>query len=261
MRRRKATIDLLHAIMPENGVAIAVAEIRRRLAAGASNFTKAGQLPTEGELRVSSLLLTILQARQLQRLATESMMLWVERSLSTEVAKARLTEDLVADAHAAAARHDAMAKAAGSVGAYMDAVEALGAATGWPRAAGMPGSDIVELMDHLQEAQHKDVTRVPALALCAFAIVYAVTRALRGEECPSDLIDPIEARPDRLPMGVMVRRIQAVWNRPIAALWRDIIENWIIAQHVHWSAVRGTDGKKRLRNDPPPRGAATRPRA
>src|SRR5262249_33485596 len=55
------------------------------------------------------------------------------------------------------------------------------------------------------------------------------------------------ARPDRLPMGIMVKRIEAIKERPLAFLWRDVIEHWIIAQHVHWSAVRGGDGKQRLR--------------
>jgi hypothetical protein len=48
-------------------------------------------------------------------------------------------------------------------------------------------------------------------------------------------------------MGVIAKRVETIWDKPLANLWRDVIENWVIAQHVHWSAVRGIDGKKRLR--------------
>jgi hypothetical protein len=129
----------------------------------------------------------------------------------------------------------------------MAAVEALGAVSGWPRAAASRDTDLVDLMERLSAAQRKDVSRLPALALRAFGIVYAITKAFRGETFSEGTFNPIDARPDRLPMGVMVKRIEAIKDKPLTFLWRDVIERWIIAQHVHWSAVRGTDGKKRLR--------------
>jgi hypothetical protein len=243
MRRRKATIDLLRSILPEDDY-ISLPEIRRLLAA----MTIPGQPQAEGsEVRTSAVMFSILQARQLQRLAIEAMMLWVERSLSNEVADAKPTDELVATAQAAATRWDDIAASATSVGAYMAAVEALGAVSGWPRAAASQDTDLVGLMERLAVAQRKDVSRLPALALRAFGIVYAITKAFRGENFPEGTFNPIDARPDRLPMGVMVKRIEAIKDKPLTFLWRDIIERWIIAQHVHWSAVRGTDGKKRLR--------------
>lgn len=246
MRRRKATIDLLHEIMPGDGSALSIPEIRRRFASGAGMLELSEGQPQE-EARVSALLFAILQARQLQRLAIETMMLWVERSLSDSAAAARNTDELAAAAQSAATTHDELAAGAASTDDYMDAVEGMGAAAGWPRAASVPPLDIVALMDGLHAAQRKDVTRVPALALRAFAIVYAITKSVRGHRLPEGIVDPIEARPDRLPMGIMVRRIDAMRRKPLVALWRDVIEHWIIAQHVHWSAVRGGDGKKRLR--------------
>lgn len=46
---------------------------------------------------------------------------------------------------------------------------------------------------------------------------------------------------------MMVKRMSAISVRPFREFWREVIEMWVIAQHVHWSAVRGTDGKKCLR--------------
>lgn len=174
-------------------------------------------------------------------------MLWVERSLSTAVADAKSTDMLAVAAQAAAGQGDEIAASATSIGTYMDAIEALGGETGWPRAAALPGTDVVGLMESISEAQRKDVTRLPALALRAFGIVYAITKAVRGEMFADGTLNPIEARPNRLPMGIMAKRIDAIRDKPLAHLWRDVIESWIIAQHVHWSAVRGSDGKKRLR--------------
>lgn len=192
------------------------------------------------------MLLVILQARQLQRLAIESMMLWVERSISTSVAEGKRTEQLAAEAYSEASRHDDMIASSKSVGAYVDAVAALGSR--WPRAAATSKTDVVALMDSLLEAQRRDLTQIPALALRAFALVFAITRAMRVQaEQLTETANPIEARPDRLPMGLMVRRIDAIRDKSLVTLWSDVIENWIIAQHVHWSAIRGVDGKKRLR--------------
>jgi hypothetical protein len=243
MRRRKASIDLLRSILPE-GDYVSVPEIRRRLAAGALPIEAWADRP---EVRESALLLSILQTRQLQRLATEAMMLWVERSLSTAVADAKTTEALVLAAHAAAAQVDEIAASASSVGAYMDAIEDLGRETGWPRAAARPVTDIVVMIERLSEAQRKDVTRLPGLALRAFGIVNAMTKAFRAENFAESGLNPLERRSDRLPMGIMAKRIEAIRDKPLAFLWRDVIKSWIIAQHVHWSAVRGSDGKKRLR--------------
>ncbi|WP_375786305.1 hypothetical protein ACE10Z_01105 [Bradyrhizobium sp. Pha-3] len=241
MRRRKATIDLIHDVMPQTGQPISVSELRRRLAARRS-------LGNDEEARTSSILLSILQARQLQRLAIESMMLWVEHSISANVAEGKSTEQLAKEANAAASKHDGMIASSQSVAAYVDAVSAIGNEIGWPQAAAAAKTDAVELSELLQEAQRRDLTKIPGYALRAFAVVYAVTQAMRelAKELP-ETPNPIEARPDRLPMGLLVRRIDAIRNKPLVSLWSEVIETWIIAQHVHWSAIRGVDGKKRLR--------------
>jgi hypothetical protein len=176
------------------------------------------------------------------------MMLWVEQSISTDVAQGRCTQQLAVEAHSEASKKDAMIASSKSVGAYVDAISEIGNGAGWPRAAAKSRTDIVELMEFLLEAQRRDPTKIPALALRAFAIVYAITQAMKELAAGlPEMPNPLEARPDRLPMGLMVRRIDAIKNKSLLALWHDVIENWIIAQHVYWSAIRGIDGKKRLR--------------
>lgn len=241
MRRRKATIDLINSVMPRSGRQITVSDIRRKLAAG-------GGAHKEGHVQISSILLTILQARQLQRLAVESMMLWIELSLSNNIAEGKSTDRLAFEANSEASKHDALIASSNSVAQYVDAIVAIGSGTKWPKAAASSETDTIELMELLQEAQRRDPTAIPGFALRAFAIVYAITQAMRElvDKIP-ETPNPVEARPDRLPMGLIVRRIDAIRKKPLVSLWCDVIENWIIAQHVHWSAIRGIDGKKRLR--------------
>ena len=210
MRRRRATIDLIHDLMPQTGKPISVTEIRRRLVGGKGGLNK------REEVRISSVLFVILQARQLQRLAIESMMLWVERSISINVAEGKRTEQLAAEAHSEASRYDDVVASSETVGAYFDAVALLGRELGWPRAAAASKTDVVALMDLLLEAQHRDLTKIPPLALRAFALVSSITDAMRkSAEQLTETTNPMEARPDRLPMGLMVRRIDAIRDKPL----------------------------------------------
>src|SRR5262249_5079533 len=140
------------------GKCIGIPEIRRRLALGKipNSEKTAGS-----DVRTSAVLLAILQARQLQRLAIEAMMLWVERSLSVEAANAKSTGELVAAADSAAKQNDSFAAAAKTTGEYLALVESLAGATGWPAAAALPKTDIVELMDRLSDTQRQDLSQVP----------------------------------------------------------------------------------------------------
>jgi hypothetical protein len=81
----------------------------------------------------------------------------------------------------------------------------------------------------------------------AIGVVYAIIKACISEAAGKMPTNFINARPDRLPMGLMARRIDMLRDRPLQSLWNEIIERWVIAQHVHWSAVRGGDGNQRLR--------------
>lgn len=243
LKRRRASIDLVRAHLAEAVGPLTVPEIRRVLAKGA---LPAGSTDGDPETAVSVALLSVLQARQLQRLATEAMLLWTEANLGKDSIRARTSDQLASEADAAARRDDPLASAAATVGGYLDAVERLGLPKGWPAAAAEPDTDVVGLMGQLVLAQ-KDRDALPGLCLKSFAVVHAVSRGLRQQGVPKAAGAPLDGRPDRLPFGILERQLDELRDRPLAALWRRVIENWVIGQHVHWSAVRGGDGKKRLR--------------
>lgn len=246
-RRRKASLDLVRGLLQRSG-ACGADDLRRLFA------TRELADPGDGDsdqIGISATLLCLLQARQLQRLATEAMLLWLERLLSENrvgnLFQPKPSEEIIARAHEAAIAGDDAYAAAASVGDFLLAVELEGDAAGWPAASSRKPTDVVSLLSELIDAQRKDVTRIPALAARSFAIVRAVANSFDGQAMPQGLADAIEGRPDRLPMGLMSRRLEAIADRPLMVIWREIVESWVIGQHVHWSAVRGGDGKKRLR--------------
>ncbi|WP_426236537.1 hypothetical protein [Pararhizobium sp. DWP1-1-3] len=247
MRRRKGTIDYLIGVLKEMGPSTQD-EIRRRFVANRLPASLEGEFE---DITHSAIMLAYLQARQLQRLATEAMLLWTERLLSEDseggLSRPVPTEELVGRAdEAAVSLDDAYAKA-GTVGDYLRSIELSGHELGWPSSAAKAGTAVVDLMDALREAQRRDITRVPGLAARSLAVVKAVNDTLSQIEIPQALRRVIDGRPDRLPLDLMSKRLQAISERPRASMWAEIIEAWVIGQHVHWSAVRGGDGKQRLR--------------
>lgn len=244
MRRRKGTIDLIRCILVNRGP-LDIDDLRRSLATCINPVP--GDEGSEVDMRNSSIMLCHLQARQLQRLATETMMLWTEVFLAEKKGRSRPMEDIVAAAHEAAAENDPPYARSAVVGDYLRMVEQIGADAGWPVAGDRPETDVVGLLSRLRQAQRKDLTLIPSLVIRSLAVVRAVTKAFADSPLPDGVFNSIEARPDRMPMGIMVRKMDALEDRPLLSLWKEIIESWIIGQHVHWSAVRGGDGKKRLR--------------
>lgn len=247
MRRRKATIDYLIGVLKELGPSTED-ELRRRFVENRLPAVLEG----DGEdIARSAIMLSYLQARQLQRLATEAMLLWTERVLSEEseggLPRAVPTEELVERADEAAADFDEAYSEAATVGAYLNSVEMAGREAGWPASAARTGTAVVDLMDALKEAQRRDITRVPGLAARSLAVVKAINDALSQIDIPQAHRKVLDGRPDRLPMDLIAKRLQAISERPRASMWTEIIEAWVIGQHVHWSAVRGGDGKQRLR--------------
>ncbi|RUM16859.1 hypothetical protein EFD56_21315 [Rhizobium phaseoli] len=247
MRRRKGTIDYLIGLLREMGPSTQD-DIRRRFV---MNHLPAGIVGDAEHATLSAIMLAYLQARQLQRLATEAMLLWTERVLAEEseggAPRPIPTEELVSRADVAAATLDDTYQASETVGGYFASVVSMGKDTGWPASAARPGTAVVDLVASLRDAQQKDPTRIPGLAARSFAIVKAVNDALTLADLPQTSQRVIDGRPDRLPIGLMSTRLEAISERPRASMWAEIIEGWVIGQHVHWSAVRGGDGKKRLR--------------
>lgn len=243
-RRRAASIDLLRGHLLEAGKPLALPAIRRLLAVGGQPMSHEGE-PEEVALVAN--LHCILQARQLQRLATEATMLWIESNIGRDTSGARTSAYLAALADRDARNTDNLAADAPNVGTYMDAVEALGAEVGWPAAAAAAGTDVLELVGRLGQAQASDRAAIPGLSLRAFAVVRAVSRGVRARRLPKAASSFLERRPDRLPFEVIEKQIDATRDKSLAFFWRQVVEQWVIGQHVHWSAVRGGDGKKRLR--------------
>jgi hypothetical protein len=243
MRRRKATIDLVRSILAKEG-RLDIDGLRRRFAACEQVTPYEGD---EAEIRNSAVMLCHLQARQLQRLATEAMMLWVEVLLSEKRGQPRTTDDIVNRMHECAIENDDIYSQCMTVGDYLHRVSALGSKRGWPAAAGDTEAGVVDLLSRIHRAQSKDLPQIPGLALRSFAVILAVTNSFKDTALPLGVFNSIESRPDRMPMGTMVRRLEALTDRPLPSLLKEIIESWIIGQHVFWSAIRGSDGKKRLR--------------
>lgn len=240
MRRRKATADLLRAILVDEGP-LDIDGIRRRFAGFDEVVAYEGD---DTEMRNTALLLCHLQARQLQRLATESTMLWVEVFLSSRKGMSLSTDEIVAAAHNSAAAQDQDYASSRTVGDYLALIEG---GRKWPAAAMEFGTDVVELLGLIRHAQQKERSLVPGVALRSLAVVRAIAKSFEGTVYPDGVMNSMEKRPDRMPMGMMARRMDALADRPLPMLWKEIIESWIIGQHGHWSAVRGGDGKKRLR--------------
>ncbi|EJT06022.1 hypothetical protein [Rhizobium sp. CCGE 510] len=243
VRRRKATIDLLRSILVDEGP-LDIDGLRRALSKNGAIVSNEGDL---AEMRKSATMLCHLQVRQLQRLATETLMLWVEVFLSETSNRSRSIDDITDHAHQMSRLQDADYANSGSVGEYMERIRAAAKDKGWPAGAALPHTGVVEMMHALQHAQYSERPRIPALVARSVAIVRAVTKEFEGRDLPEGVLNAIEGRPDRMPMGLMTRRIDALSERPLSALWREVVERWVIGQHVHWSAVRGGDGKKRLR--------------
>ncbi|WP_417433674.1 hypothetical protein [Hoeflea sp.] len=243
MRRRKATIDLLRSLLRDQGP-MSIDDIRRRLAVLGEVVPYEGD---EVEMRNSSIMLCHLQIRQLQRIATESMMMWVEVFLSMDRRRSRTMDEIVESAHSSALAVDQVYAECETVGDYLRRIDETAGDHGWPAAAASPMTDVIDLLDRVRRAQRSDITQVPALVIRSFAVVRAVTRSFDGTSFQDGVLNSMEARPDRMPMGMMTRKMEVLSSRPLTSLWKEIVEGWIIGQHVHWSAVRGGDGKKRLR--------------
>ncbi|KQQ11824.1 hypothetical protein ASF53_16820 [Methylobacterium sp. Leaf123] len=89
-----------------------------------------------------------MQARQLQRLALESLLRWIETRIDDGGAS---SESLADDAEAAARETEEGADAA-TLGSYLDLVTARTDGHGWPAACGLAGeADIFALMAELHD--------------------------------------------------------------------------------------------------------------
>jgi hypothetical protein len=241
-RRRRDTLDLVLAILEQAEEGLDVVGLRRAMAS--ARLPDAGDVDFASELVPAQRHWASLQARQLQRMALESLLRWVEIRIDSGRG---FPDQLSADADNAARDHEDGADAS-AVGLYLDQAASRAGEEGWPAAAGVGTTDIFELMNDILQAQYEDgCQRVPGLALRGLAYVHAMTRALRHSGVAGGLLGPLGGQPDRLPLETASNALQAARERSLGSVWAEIVERWVIGQHVRWSVARNGDGTQRLR--------------
>ena len=57
----------------------------------------------------------------------------------------------------------------------------------------------------------------------SFAVVRAITKAFANTTYPVGVLNWIKSHRDRLPLGAMTRKMDALLERPLSFLWREII--------------------------------------
>ena len=241
--RRRASLDLILTVLDQAAEEMGVVDIRRAMASGRTGDGEILALPDA--LVPTRQHWASLQARQLQRLALESLLRWTETRIDEG---STLSEELAADADDAA-RNEEDGADASTVGAYLDYASGRAGSEGWPGACGVDGeADIFALMDELGQAQSEDgCARVPGLALQALAYADAMTRALRKAGVAAGTHGALGGQPDRLPLAIASQRLRSARDRSLRSFWTEIIEAWVIGQHVRWSIARNGDGTQRLR--------------
>ena len=239
--RRRLSLDLIRSVLGQADQPLTIDAIRRRMACAQ---TPNGRLEFDEDLTERHQRWAALQARQLQRLALESLFRWTENNTDEHGLP---SEEIAAAAHDAACEEEDGADAS-SVGDYLDLARQRAGRRGWPGACGTGGkADIFDLMAEIDDAQRNDEDRIPGLALRAIAYADAVTRSLKDLGTSAGPAGPLGGHLDRLPLAAASERLRLGRERPMTTLWLEIIESWVIGQHVRWSVARNGDGTQRLR--------------
>lgn len=243
-RRRQHSLRLIQAVLQQSTGPLAEMDIRRVLSSGRLSGGESLALPAD--LIETQRLWSALQARQLQRIALEAMLVWIEAQIEKRGGAAD-AEDLAADAAADARSTEDKADSA-TVGIYLAAAASRDTGIGWPAAcAHVAATDIFTLMEELLSAQAGRVSSIPGLALRALAFAEAMAAGLREAGIDSSPRGPLGGNADRLPLNAMSRRLGSLRDHPMRDLWREIILSWVLAQHIRWSVARNGDGTQRLR--------------
>ncbi|MEX2745798.1 hypothetical protein AB3480_31840 [Rhizobium mongolense] len=248
--RRNDTLALVLEAIEATPDGLTVPELRGVLASGVlpsgRRLLRAGSNDTG--LQTTWLLMSSLQVRQLQRLALESMLVWIEVMIKTNGGSAS-TDALVAMALSQAEVFDADL-AGPTVGNVLTAMSQRSADHGWPVAAAKGQTDFVALSDRLSLAQRGgpgSYETIPGLCLTALAYVQAMYTALKPQGADDGKLGELGGRSDRFPISLQHRRLLSLQDATVDTLWRELIETWVIGQHVRWSVARNGDGTQRLR--------------
>lgn len=243
-RRRWRSLRLIQAVLQQSTGPLSAMAVRRALSSGRLSCGEGLVLPND--LIETQRLWSALQARQLQRIALEAMLVWIEAQID-ERGGALDAEDL-ATAAATDARYTEDQADSATVGIYLAAAASRGAAVGWPAAcAHLADTDVFTLMAELFSAQARQISRIPGLVIRSLAFAEAMAGGLRESGIDSSARGPLGGNADRLPLNAMSRHLGLLRDHSMRDLWREIILSWVLAQHIRWSVSRNGDGTQRLR--------------
>ncbi|AJD44183.1 hypothetical protein RGR602_PC00136 (plasmid) [Rhizobium gallicum bv. gallicum R602sp] len=248
--RRNDTLALVLEAINATPDGLTVPELRTVLASGVlpggRALVRAGSNDTG--LLATWLLMSSLQVRQLQRLALESMLVWIEVMIRTNGGSAS-TDALVAMALRQAEDFD-KDLAGPTVGDLLTTLAQRCEDRGWPSAAATGETNFVALSNRLSLAQRGgpgSYETIPGLVLSALGYVQAMYAALKQEGADDGRLGELGGRSDRFPISLQHRRLLSLTEATVETLWRELIETWVIGQHVRWSVARNGDGTQRLR--------------
>lgn len=233
LTKRRGTVDLMLAALRSGKAPMDTDALRLRMFQGPTAF-RAGEIMNE-EMDRALMIWRVLQVRQLQRLTIESLFAFVEYRIG---AASRATSRALAEAAERLARKDLREVPMQTVGGAIDALNKASNETA-------TGKHLFALMDAINAAQlDGEPARLPGLALQAFALV---ARAVRGLSAIDGAKRYLRGATDRLPLKDFIERLDALHTASFDVFWREVIEAWVLGQHVRWAVARNGDETQRLR--------------
>lgn len=235
LKKRRATVELMVAALRSFEEPATTDLVRKRMFDG-PNLWKIGAV-LSAEARRAQQIWVVLQLRQLQRLATEALFAFVEQTLREKdrpVTSAALAEgaSVLAAADLGGSSDNTLADAFASSVSGEDVGEEL--------------FILIEAITVAQRAKEREegYERLPGLTLRAFGLVYRAVVNLQLDGLPKEFFG---GDADRLPMREFARRIAARLDDRVGVFWREVIEVWVLGQHVRWAVARNGDETQRLR--------------
>jgi hypothetical protein len=215
---RRQSIDLIKHLLEASDRALTVDEIRRTLASG---FVDGQALHPPENLITRAYVWRALLARQLLRLSLESLLNWVLAECAVPSSVESLGDRLF----------DALGRPNHSdMAAWLSSDD-------WNSSVADPVTNPVELIEELEEQQQ---AHNPERAMDG------VKAALRIAQVAPDH-DYYKGQVDRLPLQVIVRRLEKMADLPFVEGLQVILSEWVIGQHIYWAVGRSGDDTQRLR--------------
>ncbi|MBB1612720.1 hypothetical protein A9978_09720 [Pseudomonas sp. UMC65] len=235
---RECSIDLIRATLQVLGSETSLPALRRAMALlPLSKFPAeqvAGLAPTQALWRV-------LQLRQAQRLAFESLFGWVEQQIALGLHSSEELRDRLLGLDSGPLQADT------SVQAAVEYYRALSPQTANVLEAGLQVAelDLFERIDHLLGYIANHDERAASEALQLLFLVAAITQDLSA--CPQHSVYLDQGGQARLSLRYWARSLQRKQQISLSELVLNLIENNLLSQHFGIAAIRMTEAKPRLR--------------